>query len=283
MMYNQVNRPQGFRAERMIVIKKIKCMLVLIVLAMGLSGCNWRVSPEELLQPPRLFEEDERISSMLEESLSEDAKLENISSEQGLSAVKKSDIDGDGKSEVLVFYSKEQEGSLHMNVLEESGGRYEIVLEQEVPGRAFEEMVLADITGDGLKELVINTSDKRSQIGNYKMNIYSYRKDPNKLFEIDYSKYVIYDLDKNGSFDVVILNQEERAISVDYYNFNSTSGQMEFVSEYLLDKRQVVDMSAVEREGESARVALEFYSQTEERERVFLELDSEGKLKSEEE
>lgn len=283
MMYNQVIRPQGLRAERMIVIKKTKCILVLIALAIGLTGCNWRVSPEELLEPPKLFEEDERISSMLEESLSEDAKLENISSDQGLSAVKKSDIDGDGKNEVLVFYSKEQEGSLHMSVFEESGGSYEVVLEEEVPGRLFEEMMLADVTGDGLKELVINTSDKRYQAGRYKMSIYSYRKDPNKLFEIDYSKYVIYDLDKNGSSDIIILNQEERAISVDYYSFNRGSGQMEFISEDLLDKREVVDMSAVEREDGNARVALEFYSQTEEMERVFLELDAEGKLKSEEE
>lgn len=282
-MYNQGIGPQGFRAERMIVIKKTKSMLVLIALLVGLTGCNWRISPEELLQPPRLFEEDERISNMLEESLPEDAKLENISSNEGLSAVKKSDIDGDGSEEILVFYSKEQEGSIHFNAFEESGGSYEVVLEEEVPGRFFEEMVLEDITGDGLKELIINTSDKRSQSGNYKMNVYSYRKDPNKLFEIDYSKYVIYDLDKNGRSDIVILNQEERAISVDYYSFNQESGQMEFISEDLLDKREVADMSAVDREGDSAMVVLEFYSQTEERERIFLELDAEGKLKSEEE
>lgn len=266
----------------MIEIKKTRSMLVLLALVTGLSGCNLRISPEELLQPPKLFEEDERISAMIEESLPEDAKLENISSEQGLSAVKKADADGNGTNEILVFYSKEEESSLHMTVFEESGGNYEIVMEEQVPGRFFGEMMLEDITGDGLKEIVINTSEKRSQSGDYKMNIYSYKKDPKKFFEIDYSKYLIYDLDKNGKSDIVILNQEERAISIDYYSYNEKSDQMEFINEDLLDKREVADMAAVDENEESARVVLEFLGETEERDRVFLELDQDGKLKSEE-
>jgi hypothetical protein len=267
----------------MIVIKKFRNILALLTLAIGLAGCNMRISPEELLQPPKLFDEDEKISSMIEESLPEDAKLENINSEEGLSAVKKSDVNGDGIEEIMVFYSKEDESSLHMAVFEESGGAYESSVEVEVPGRFFEEMLLDDITGDGLKEIVVNTSEKRAQSGSYRMNIYSYKKDPSKFFEIDYSKYLLYDLDKNGKSDIVILNQEEKAVSVDYYSYNEKSEQMEFVNETLLDKRDVLDMAAIETDGGSTKVLLEFESRTEEKERVFLSLDRQGKLESEEE
>lgn len=274
---------KGLSGERMIVIKKFRSVLALFILMIGLAGCNMRISPEELLQPPKLFDEDEKISNVIEESLPEGAKLENISSREGLSAVKKSDIDGDGVDEILVFYSREDESSLHMTAFEESDGAYESAMEVEVPGRFFEEMILEDITGEGLKEIIINTSEKRVQSGSYKMNIYSYKKDPNKFFEIDYSKYLLYDLNKNGKSDIVILNQEERVVSVDYYSYNEDSEQMEFVNETLLDKRDISDMMAIETDGEKTRILLEFESGTEEKERVFLTLDEYGKLEREEE
>lgn len=213
----------------MIAIKKI---LLLLVLTLGLTGCEFKISPDELIKSPRLFSEDEEINEMLRESLPKTAKIENIESEKGISAVKNIDVNQDEKAEILVFYSLEGENSLHMMVFESVKTAYEITMDVEIPGKAFKELLVKDITGDKKAEIIVNTLKNNNE---HNMNIYAYDREKSKLFESEYIQYVIYDLNQNGEQDIVLFKGENQTLSADYYRYNQTSSQIEFVNEVVVE------------------------------------------------
>lgn len=265
--------------ERMINIKKIMKVVVLFCSLLMLTACEFSIAPDELIKPPKLLEENEKISSIVDRNIPAEANLESIDSEYGLSAVKLIDVDKNGSEEILVFYSLEDK--LNLIVLEEFEATHRVMLSVEIEGSFFEEFLLEDITGNGVNEIVITTSNDKSRDIEKRMSIYSYSEESSVLFQTDYTEYVIEDLDRNGDMDIVIFKGENDLLSADYYRYNSSSSQVEFINEVLIEyfqnllKPKIVSIS----EGEKA-VLIEagYLSAREESYATFLSIDESGRL-----
>ena len=137
----------------------------IIALAMGLlltmTGCNLAGDVRQHLQPPRLTGEQQAVQEALDAYLSvgeqtKESRLKYPKNGENRAAIWMTDMDGDGTEEAVAFYTVGQDEMVHIHLLHRNeDDTWKSVGDIVGNSTEVDEVVLADLDGDGGKELLV--------------------------------------------------------------------------------------------------------------------------------
>ncbi|WP_233698402.1 hypothetical protein [Paenibacillus profundus] len=211
--------------------------LLLILLSVMLSGCQWIQDPKSLMSVPRLPTEKANLKSMIASQLPEGAILIRPTSSDDASAIRVTDLNNDGLADTaVVFYeTPEKEVRIHGMVFHRDGDSWRMVVDFDGEGIKLDSVELIDITNDSRLDLVVGYGSNDTDL-NKGLVIYTFTQDGiNKLFEQPYSQFVIDDLDQNGKNQLFIVNNR-RGQSPVLTAFDYQNGKMVKLNELAMDK-----------------------------------------------
>ena len=182
--------------------KKIGLSILGILFCTLVSSCTYVKSPEELVRRPKSTTRENETYNIVSSFLDQDKTLTLATSQMDEEAVRSVDIDGDGKSEIVILYKKlynehkgyEQYGILILKKKKETW--YEINRITR-PTHGFDFVQYGDITGDNKPEIFIGSNtvtevDKRLEVYSYHDGYFR------GLYYSDYRNFGLKDLDQDG-------------------------------------------------------------------------------------
>jgi hypothetical protein len=189
--------------------KGTKSILLSIVLI--LAGCKSVESPENLIHPPQLEDEQkQQLHVALEKFLP--SKVELLSPIHG--ATKKSiyfeDVDNDDQLEAFVFYKgKEENRQIHLLVLQKDRDDWKKVSDTETSYYELDYVGLYDLDNDGQKELItgMGMSDFETE---KQLDIYEWKDQLQRAASQSYDVVDIADFTQNQKIDIVLIQGKRR-------------------------------------------------------------------------
>jgi len=183
------------------VVKRVLLTITAVFAAVTVSGCL-RITADELYSLPQASEEYLKLQDQIASMLNDGAEFSAPVGGPNRQAVQLKDLDGDGESEVLAFFSIPGDSKLKICIFSLVDGDYTVMETIEGVGTAFESVRYADMDGDGIAEIVIGW-----QMGAAlkHMTIYSIKDFHSVLLaEKDYSEITVF-LHGGGNSSVVVL------------------------------------------------------------------------------
>ena len=187
-----------------------KRFLPLLPAAALLTGCTFGSSINNLMAPPKLSVEQEQIYNALTDATGSAISLKYPKSGKYLSAFIVEDIDGDGGSEAIVFYSRTGltmgEDTLRMNVLDQDGGKWRSVSDDPIKGAEIEKVIISKLGSNDRVNIIIGSSLINRSEKN--VTIYNYRPDEGRMtsdFSSSCSFIDVTDLNSDGENDFLLL------------------------------------------------------------------------------
>lgn len=174
-----------------------------------LPGCGWMSSPSELLQPPALSGETSGIRQAVMQNLPDGTKLVVPKrTKHGISAITEADLNGDGVNEAFAFYKNEsRDFDFGFLVMRQEKGKWVRAGLYAVPSRGCDYADLADLSGDGIPELLTGwNSGLRDR---NELQVYSWKNQSLVQGDkLNYSELVIDDLDEDGKMELVLFQRD---------------------------------------------------------------------------
>ena len=191
------------------MIKLKKILTASAVMAVTLTGCTFGTSIDNLLAPPKLSIEQEKIYTALTNATGDSISLKYPKAGKYLSAFIVEDIDGDGGNEAVVFYEKTglaaPENTLRINVLDSGDdGKWHSVYDTPAEGSEIERVMISQLGENDRVNLIIgssliNRSEKSVAIYSYSNGVLE------NTFAKSYSFIDVTDLDSDGEKEFLLL------------------------------------------------------------------------------
>lgn len=180
-------------------MKKTVLIILMTAFMIVLSGCSLIFEePSTLILPPATSREQYTERILINQFLSNDEHLEVPENMERPAAFIDIDVDGDGKNEKLVFWSKRNGYKVGVMLLEKDVAGEWVVLDKiHQPGNSIDYFKRLDINNDGQQEICLG-----ADIGGYNV-LYVYQVGPKGFTELDqinYSCSKIVDLNNDGHF-----------------------------------------------------------------------------------
>lgn len=201
-------------------MKKILGLCVFIIFCLSLFIGLYNISSfESLMRPPKLSGESSLLQQAFEQSVSnsDGVVMKNPLSGEYTSSYLFYDIDNNGVTEALVFYSDLlEDNTICVNVFKKINNDWNFV--SKIKGKSDEvyEVNFADINGDNICELLLSWNTPESidsvnssgfLVGNRSLSIYNYGSDAFSLLKTEtYSSFYINDFNSDNADDLFILN-----------------------------------------------------------------------------
>lgn len=186
-----------------------KILTASAVMAVTFTGCTFGTSIDNLLAPPRLSIEQEKIYTALTNATGDSISLKYPKAGKYLSAFIVEDIDGDGGNEAVVFYEKTgltaPENTLRINVLDSGDdGKWRSVYDIPAEGSEIERVMISQLGENDRVNLIIgssliNRSEKTVAIYSYSNGVLE------NTFAKSYSFIDVTDLDNDGEKEFLLL------------------------------------------------------------------------------
>ncbi|MFI8684792.1 FG-GAP repeat domain-containing protein [Rossellomorea sp. NPDC077527] len=212
-----------------------KMIFLLTGILLVTSGCSLFQSNSSLMKPPELPVEQQELKQAIQAFVPAQAEWLSPNEDKTADTIMKTDLDGDGQEELIVFYRLPDETSqMEGIILENKEGKWTKMSGVKDIGRELMKVEAADLNGDGTKELLIGFS-YAAEASDSALVIYNIEgKKPAKLFESQYSAFFSDDYDEDGREELLlsslIPNQEH---TVSLYTFSKE--KPEKVDELKLD------------------------------------------------
>lgn len=199
-------------------MKKLLCFVSLIsVLLLSFSGCGFgSTNIDEMLKAPAFSGELAKVDKALKKSTGEEITLKNPIEGEHRSAFVLKDIDGNGKKEAFVFYSKKSDSNvdeLHMNFLRQTNN-WESVNDILINGDQINELSFIDINNDEVLEVFLGVTSVSSTL----KVLEGYMVDNSILtqcFKENYSVFESVDINKDLSEEIITIELDtEQKISL---------------------------------------------------------------------
>ncbi len=200
-------------ARNLKLVKFIKLVVPILLISFLFSGCSFHISSslDELITPISPFGEDAKISEALDDYAKKYTLKTCINGNYTSSFVKK-DLNGDGKSEAIVFYEPSDAlGTVNMALLAVRDGKWQVTSSIVGKGSDVSEISFCDLTGNGQENILVSW-EVISNNSNYILSIYSYSsaEDGFELSvlneDLSFSKYTTADLNNDNLNEVLIFN-----------------------------------------------------------------------------
>ncbi len=193
--------------------KKIIFLAAMLALLLSCTGCLFGGSVSELYALPQMPVRYQELESRINQLIAEGAEYAAPISGSNLQPVQMIDLDSDGIEEALIFMRRsadEKPLKIYIFRMEEDSYRQAALLEGS--GSAIYSISYADLTGDGLQELLVGW---RAGAENPALTVYSLRgNEPELLLSTTYSRYVFDSQDRG--FVLLRSGPEERCIAESY-------------------------------------------------------------------
>lgn len=202
-------------------MKKIIAILLITVVCLTLSGCDFNIaSVDSLMRPPKLSGDSSLLQEAFENSVnySESVIMKTPMSGDNRSSYLFYDLDNDETQEAFVFYSDPAvEDVAYISAFKKIDGNWSCVSNIKGRGEDVYEVSFADINGDGIKEIVISwNSTSQVELANFSdfgssrnrtMTIYSYNGSSFSLIKTEvFTKAFIDDLNGDNADELFVLN-----------------------------------------------------------------------------
>ena len=202
-------------------MKKNIAILLITVVCLTLSGCDFNIaSVDSLMRPPKLSGDSSLLQEAFENSVnySESVIMKTPMSGDNRSSYLFYDLDNDETQEAFVFYSDPAvEDVAYISAFKKIDGNWSCVSNIKGRGEDVYEVSFADINGDGIKEIVISwNSTSQVELANFSdfgssrnrtMTIYSYNGSSFTLIKTEvFTKAFIDDLNGDNADELFVLN-----------------------------------------------------------------------------
>lgn len=202
-------------------MKKNIAILLITVVCLTLSGCDFNIaSVDSLMRPPKLSGDSSLLQEAFENSVnySESVIMKTPMSGDNRSSYLFYDLDNDETQEAFVFYSDPAvEDVAYVSAFKKIDGNWSCVSNIKGRGEDVYEVSFADINGDGIKEIVISwNSTSQVELANFSdfgssrnrtMTIYSYNGSSFTLIKTEvFTKAFIDDLNGDNADELFVLN-----------------------------------------------------------------------------
>lgn len=197
--------------------RKMIRFLALFALCGLLSGCVMTV--DQMYRIPKRSERYEDLQVKIDEAMKDMVYSAPVSGENR-QTVQTADLDGDGKSEIIVFAKANDEDPMKLLIFsptEESDFELKYVLDST--GTAFDQVEYAQMDGQPGMELIVGHQLSDQVLRN--VSVYSFSSDGVRmLLNANYSKFMNCDLNTDGCSDLFLIHPaeqaEENAVAVVY-------------------------------------------------------------------
>ena len=197
-------------------MKKIKPVLLAMAVALVFTGCTNIATPEELIEPPELNLEKQSMKEALEKFLPEDStttalpNLDGVDKEMAFSPI---DLNDDGKLEMIAFYKDKNTKLMGMLILSNKRDKWEKISDIKLNSFDILQFKVLDLDNDKNKEIVLGTYSDESISYGKKLTILSFKDNKvNPILEMPYAGMALGDLDRDDSYEIAILYQNEEMI-----------------------------------------------------------------------
>ncbi|WP_313016465.1 hypothetical protein [Acetoanaerobium noterae] len=197
-------------------MKKIKPVLLAMAVALVFTGCTNIATPEELIEPPELNLEKQSMKEALEKFLPEDStitalpNLDGVDKEMAFSPI---DLNDDGKLEMIAFYKDKNTKLMGMLILSNKRDKWEKISDIKLNSFDILQFKVLDLDNDKNKEIVLGTYSDESISYGKKLTILSIKDNKvTSILEMPYAGMALGDLDKDDSYEIAILYQNEEMI-----------------------------------------------------------------------
>ncbi len=188
------------------MLKKILAGVLLFVLIFTLSGCETSfIGTEDLLVAPKPLGIYGEIDKALTKVAGENTTPVFPVSGLYRSAYILNDIEVSGIENYCLALYKTENAVIHMNILKRSGNKWESIGDNIVNAEQVEKVEFADISGDGVKEIIIGYQmfgEVDKQVAVYSVNG---NKTSTSVF-VSYNRFLITDLTRDGFNELFIAN-----------------------------------------------------------------------------
>ena len=197
-------------------MKKIKPVLLAMAVALVFTGCTNIATPEELIEPPELNLEKQSMKEALEKFLPEDStttalpNLDGVDKEMAFSPI---DLNDDGQLEMIAFYKDKNTKLMGMLILSNKRDKWEKISDIKLNSFDILQFKVLDLDNDKNKEIVLGTYSDESISYGKKLTILSFKDNKvTSILEMPYAGMALGDLDKDASYEIAILYQNEEMI-----------------------------------------------------------------------
>ena len=216
-------------------------LTAVLLLVLLFSGCS---SPrgggvEELLEAPKLSQNQTLVVEALNRHIGGSAKLQYPRQGEFLSPFVFRDLNGDGTEEAVVFYSDETGTSnqyVRVALLEQTDGKWDVCWDDEGLGVGVDSVQFGTMYASGTDALIVgytNTgpSDKF-------LAVYNYEAEQQGMIRVDkrqYCGYALADFTGNGTDDLVVLSSAAESGPMQVTMLTVEGGELRIVTSVALD------------------------------------------------
>ncbi len=187
--------------------KRILVPVCFFLLTLLLGGCATRTIAE-MYSLPKRSARDNNLSSVIEASMTDLVYAAPVSGDNQES-IQSADLDGDGQEEYVIFAKSVKDESLCILLFNQvSDDTFELLESIYCKGSSFEQVQYADIDDSPGKELIVGTqlNEKVTRT----VSLYSFGAGQSeKIKSMIYVKFVVCDLDGNGSSELLVIQNGE--------------------------------------------------------------------------
>ncbi|MGN0647324.1 MAG: hypothetical protein ACI4J3_01670 [Oscillospiraceae bacterium] len=189
--------------------RRILAAALSLYTALLLGGCQFSMTVDTLLSPPRLTEQQEQIYQALQTATGNNISLKYPKSGERLSAFTVEDLDADGENEAIVFYevsmASAEENPLRFCLLDCENGVWRAITDYTTPGAAVECVIVSQLGSNDRTNLIIGYSMVNG--GGYAVEVFHYGEDTlERTLTVPYTKMDINDLNGDGTNELLVVN-----------------------------------------------------------------------------
>lgn len=183
--------------------------ILLIIFFIFLSSCTYKVKlPTDLAKKPKMTSLEYDVLKILNENIENNINLILPLKSNNLKSSGEIDFDNDEENEIYIFYKNND--MLGVMILKKNiNNKLSFFKKFETIGNEIEYANFIDLNGDGVKEIVLGTSEKS---GIYKnLVIFDIKKSETQIFSQKYSDIIIdkFEQSENNKILLFTLNREE--------------------------------------------------------------------------
>lgn len=197
-------------------MRKLLGLVCAFCIALSLSGCGMPDGNiDTLLSPPAPTGQLRNVWQVLQKSAGTDITLKYPSSGEYRSAIIEKDLNADGTSEAVAFYSTTLDNvtTMHISLIAKNGEEWLSGGDASLVATGVEKVEFADINGDGVDEIVVSWnvySTVERSVGVYSADGTGLT---TRILESQ-TTYICKDFDFDSNPDILIINRDtKKAIS----------------------------------------------------------------------